>query len=201
MLRYYRRLFKVAFSHSFGLADAISGGIGFLGPPIVRAIGHRGWEDAVSILAWQIPACVFGFLFLARLILAPYWIYQEDKAEAEATAKQLEEAKVAANKVNRKEAIIACLARYLAIAQDLRSQLPTTQEEAVNWNAKVHEWYRDSQIEIQEVGGSSLVARFTATTPRAGFFSGVHSDSQHTMNILNDLMITLKTMIDIQTQA
>lgn len=86
---FYKAWLALAFWHSWGSQDFVAGVLGLLFPLIAKAI--PAWESAMSALAWQIPLAVLGTIFLTRLLLAPYWLYQErDRQAAHSEAKLLE---------------------------------------------------------------------------------------------------------------
>jgi hypothetical protein len=91
LLKYFRAVFKEAFSHAFSVADFVSSAIGFLLPPLWRWF-RLGGDIMDSAIAWQIPACAFGFFFVLRLILAPYWMHKEVEAEKKKLEGQMEAA-------------------------------------------------------------------------------------------------------------
>jgi hypothetical protein len=85
----------VAFSHSLSIAQdvifatvIVLGFIVYLAPGPHMGIDFGQWSLAMS--AWQIAAIVAAIIFGLRLILAPYWIYQEQQATIVAQRAQLE---------------------------------------------------------------------------------------------------------------
>jgi hypothetical protein len=93
--RYVWRIAAVAFSHSLSIAQDVIFGtvivlefIVYLAPGPHIGIDFGQWSLAMS--AWQIAAIVAAIIFGLRLILAPYWIYQEQQATIVAQRTQLE---------------------------------------------------------------------------------------------------------------
>jgi hypothetical protein len=93
--RYVWRIATVAFSHSLSIAQDVIfatvialGFIVYLAPGPHMGIDFGQWSLAMS--AWQIAAIVAAIIFGLRLILAPYWIYQEQQATIVAQRTQLE---------------------------------------------------------------------------------------------------------------
>jgi hypothetical protein len=72
-LRFYGRVITLALKHSYGRADAV----GFLvavGLMLLRKyLPERNW----NVGEVQIVLMAFGVVFAARLVLAPFWLYQE----------------------------------------------------------------------------------------------------------------------------
>lgn len=95
LLTFYRRLLSKAFWHSFGVADFISTLLGITLPLVAKLFPKEG--GAMSDLTWQIPLTALSAIFIIRLLLAPYWIYEESEEkskqiadEKKALEKQLE---------------------------------------------------------------------------------------------------------------
>jgi hypothetical protein len=73
---YYRRWLSIAFVHSWTVTDTIASALGLAVPALTKLFPDRG---DMSDLAWQIPLCALGAIFLSRLVLAPWWIHQEQE--------------------------------------------------------------------------------------------------------------------------
>ena len=84
VLRYYGLVLRAAFTHSLSIAqDIIFGAILVVGlaAVVARRVGMRldltPWLTALG--GWGIAAIVFGSIILVRLLLAPYWIWKEQR--------------------------------------------------------------------------------------------------------------------------
>ena len=70
-LEYCWRAIVLAFSHSISISQAII----FV---LIIIFGFAGLRLPPDISGWQIAAGIFGAVILVRLLLAPYWIWQEE---------------------------------------------------------------------------------------------------------------------------
>ncbi|WP_157083163.1 hypothetical protein [Novosphingobium lentum] len=72
---------KRSFHRSFGIGDAIAGGIGS-----AANIGlhfHPSWQSKMTEMAWQIPLFGLAAALLWRLLIAPYELWKEQKDRAD----------------------------------------------------------------------------------------------------------------------
>lgn len=86
LLSYYRTLLCVAFRHSLGAAQ----GVVYL---LVIAVGFVTWlhpplRGSVDMTSWQVAAIVLGSIVAIRLLLAPYWMHQQQQAKLDAATKR-----------------------------------------------------------------------------------------------------------------
>ncbi len=79
--RFYSQWLRTAFWHPLGVAALIAGIIGVLLPVLEYFL--PGLKVVLSDLARLLPLAVFGVLALPRLILAPYWLYNNKISELE----------------------------------------------------------------------------------------------------------------------
>src|SRR6476646_1117919 len=77
MLAFYWRWLKTAFRHSLGAIDLWTG----LAGSVLGLIDHF-WPDMrlMTAYGWQIPVWGLVSIMMMRLLLAPYWMWQEDEA-------------------------------------------------------------------------------------------------------------------------
>jgi hypothetical protein len=75
---YYWRWLVTAFRPSWGPTETVATILGFLVPPIAKLVPEA--PDILD-LSWQMPLCVFGLLFVTRVILAPWLIHNEQETE------------------------------------------------------------------------------------------------------------------------
>jgi hypothetical protein len=88
ILRFYSKVLKVAFTHSLERADLIGGIVAIIGG--AYAYFNRDLSELIGIGNWLIPIVFFLFLFVSRLLLAPYWIYKEESEKAVSLASVLD---------------------------------------------------------------------------------------------------------------
>ena len=84
---FYRRWLSMAFWHPFGIADGLSTALGILLPIIAKS--NPRWGSAMSDLIWQIPLAAMSTLVVARLVLSPYWLYEQREQTALGTEDRL----------------------------------------------------------------------------------------------------------------
>jgi hypothetical protein len=90
--RWVWRVFNI--KSTFGVADGVAGAISIVGPAVVFFWPDPDSASAKEImdnLLWQIPLGTLGLLFLARVILAPYWLYRESQREIQMLQAKIEE--------------------------------------------------------------------------------------------------------------
>ena len=80
-LKFEWLVIKRAFSLSFGVADAVSTIIGLIGGLITYI--SPSLQDFISFGAWSIPLAIFIAFVSIRLLLAPYWLFFDEKFEKE----------------------------------------------------------------------------------------------------------------------
>ncbi len=158
----------------------------------------------MTTLTYQIIASVFGAVFIVRLGLAPYWMHKEDLARRLANEKelqkQIDEAKIAQEKMDQKDRITNCLADCLNSAMQIRKDAPTSVGNAATWNAEVDRWLNLSRNQIQEIGGVAMAVRFLVQSPSAIKYPLCHPDSHAFLLGLLTVIQNLKQMIDAQSK-
>ena len=77
LLKYYWRVLRTAFSHSFSRAQDILFGLLILAG--IAAAVMPQFHMGVDVKGWQAGAGVLGIIFFVRLLLAPYWIHRADQ--------------------------------------------------------------------------------------------------------------------------
>ena len=78
--KFYGRCFVMAFRHSYGIADGIGFFLGIAAGIIIKIYPETA--TAMINLLWQIPMVAFALIYAVRLLLSPYWLYQEREAQA-----------------------------------------------------------------------------------------------------------------------
>jgi hypothetical protein len=91
-LRYYGAVFRVAFTHSLSIAQAVIfalviliGGIAYFFPKTQTIL--TAWASALN--GWQVATGVLGSIIFVRLALAPYWISKQDAQTIDALNRRL----------------------------------------------------------------------------------------------------------------
>jgi hypothetical protein len=104
--RFIRRVVVVAFSHSLSIAQNIIfaaallvGLVVWYAPGQHFGIDFTSWASALS--RWEIAAAVMCFILGLRLLLAPFWIYQDLQGTITAQRAQLESGLVRQNTEHR----------------------------------------------------------------------------------------------------
>lgn len=80
-LKFEWLVIKRAFSLSFGIADAVSTIIGLIGGLITYI--YPNLQGFISFGAWSIPLVIFIAFASVRLLLAPYWLFSDEKSKRE----------------------------------------------------------------------------------------------------------------------
>jgi hypothetical protein len=94
LFRYYWGALKLAFVRSPGLAQdilfglfVVVGGLLYLFKRLGMIQDIAPWMDQIT--GWQITAVVLTAIFVVRLLLAPYWLHQEQSKEIESLKSSL----------------------------------------------------------------------------------------------------------------
>lgn len=83
-IRYVSLWVRRAFHRSLGIGDFISSVVG--NAVTVAVHFHPAWRSSVSDLVWQIPVFGLAGAMAWRIIVAPYELWKEQKARADAAA-------------------------------------------------------------------------------------------------------------------
>jgi hypothetical protein len=129
MREYYWRWLRTAFSRSIGLVD--------IGTGIVVALAgilDRFWPEAqiMTSYGWQIPVWALAAVMAVRLVLAPFWMFQEDDASRAKLQLRLE------NKAARQAALDRLWASYKSGVQ-LRNR-DMSADDVGSWLLEEEEW-------------------------------------------------------------
>ena len=83
--RYYGTVFRVAFTHSLSIAQSVIfalailiGGLAYFVPKMQAIL--TPWVSALN--GWQVATGILGSIVFARLVLAFYWTFDEEKKES-----------------------------------------------------------------------------------------------------------------------
>ena len=128
-MSYFWRWLRTAFTHSIGLVDLVSGFAG----AAVALVTHfaPAWAPTVSALSWQIPIWAALAVIVVRLVLAPYWMHQEDAVKMG----QLEDLRLTQD---RRRAIRNRLGEFMDRGRELadlaaKQDLPPPETEGNKW--------------------------------------------------------------------
>jgi hypothetical protein len=80
VIGFYLLVLKVSLKPSFGIAEGIGFIVGIVIPIVLHFIPKM--ESTLDNLAWQIPLGIFGSIFAVRLVLSPYWVYEDSRKKA-----------------------------------------------------------------------------------------------------------------------
>lgn len=133
MIDFYIRWIKTTFRHSIGLIDLWTGlGAAMLGLadhylPHAQLMTNYGWK----IFIWALAAVI-----IVRLILAPYWIFDEDRKQISALKKLIDD------KEEEKQRKIEALWALRKDGVKLRNA-QIIESEVDSWKQKFDQW-RDS---------------------------------------------------------
>jgi hypothetical protein len=72
---FYWVWFKTAFKHSWSVFDSVATGVAVLSAIVIHFLPKS--EQFMTALVWQVPLSMCGFFVVARIVLAPYWMYQD----------------------------------------------------------------------------------------------------------------------------
>jgi hypothetical protein len=181
--QFYRRWLYVAFRHSWSVADTLASLLGLAIPAIIHMSPRL--ESRMAPLAWQIPLSVLTLLALARLVLAPYWIYKErhqnalvreqelmaDLAATSGKLQEIEDAKpilVFRNAYTEivnvnKNGIVVLTANVLRLKIENASQHHYPNNEAKNVTATISFYDQSNRVLVADMD-----ARWTASTQPVG---------------------------------
>jgi len=128
MRAYYLRWLKSAFTHSLGPIDLWTGIAG----AVLAVVDHYlPALQLMSSLGWQVAIWALAAVMLVRLVLAPYWMAEEDAS----TIKKLEAARLTKEKIqSTKNALAAFLEEGRAVVQRCANESePAPETEAQDW--------------------------------------------------------------------
>ncbi len=110
MLRFYILWIKKAFTKSFGIADLLSG---------FAAAGVAAWvhyypetSKLMDTFSWQIPLWACAAVVAIRLLLAPYWIWCEERSKCEEEKKRNEKLSQQLDEKEKKKSIVSALQQF-----------------------------------------------------------------------------------------
>ena len=128
MRAYYLRWLKSAFTHSLGPIDLWTGIAG----AVLAVVDHYlPALQLMSSLGWQVAIWALAAVMLVRLVLAPYWMAEEDAS----TIKKLEAARLTKEKIQSiKNTLAAFLEEGRAVVQRCANESePAPETEAQDW--------------------------------------------------------------------
>lgn len=79
-LRYIGLCLSIAFKHNRSIIDFASTVVGILGPftiSLFSKYGVQADDNAMNALFWQIPLGLAAAFGGARILISPYWVYQD----------------------------------------------------------------------------------------------------------------------------
>jgi len=94
---YYRQVLGIALRGAYGVGDATGFAIAGVAWLLLKAApAEWSWAQSVNDAVVLVPLAVFGLFFVARLFVAPYWMYRDmaderDKARAATSNGPLDE--------------------------------------------------------------------------------------------------------------
>jgi hypothetical protein len=85
-----------AFQHSWATVGNLSTIASIALPMVLFYLSDSKptWAEKVNDLVWQIPLCITAAIVLARLLLSPFWVYQETRREIGELKEQIKQAEV-----------------------------------------------------------------------------------------------------------
>jgi hypothetical protein len=203
--QYYWKVFSTAFVHSPDTAQTI---IFFL----IIAAGLLTYyvpavKMTVDLSGWQVAAITFGLVVIARLILAPYWIWQEEheaRIKAETTSRTIEYRDKLVTKDRAK--FVGPLQKFYASGAALQRVLlskTVTDAEIDQADIDANKWLNEVAAWIQTNMGAAAVSRFINNSDKNSYsFSlpGTHTSEAREKrdNILNSFsgcLINLDTLM------
>jgi hypothetical protein len=147
-LWFYRRCIRHAAQRAWHTADTLSTLFGLFAP---LALWYSpGWEAQMSEILWLAPLCALATVFLTRVFLAPYELYQERDTEAKKTEAQLRQ-QIAALMTQlddrmRKREIRVTLGQFIREGNQLcaryQATTPEPKEAAEQWVEEIHRYLR-----------------------------------------------------------
>jgi hypothetical protein len=87
-LRYFWRWITVAFGHSWSIYERLSG---FAAVILFIAGRFQPVPESAGVMITEMALGIFVLLFIARMVLAPYWISQEQDAKWQARESSLKQ--------------------------------------------------------------------------------------------------------------
>ena len=145
--RYYGTVFRVAFTHSLSIAQSVIfalailiGGLAYFVPKMQAIL--TPWVSALN--GWQVATGILGSIVFARLVLAFYWTFDEEKRRAD-RAEQKIKGSLKFEREIRKEGDGG---HYLAYATVRNTSIA----------AKLHNCYCEI-VQLQNDAGQEMAAR------------------------------------------
>ena len=175
---YYRRLIKTAaLGHSWSLAETMTGVVGAIVAIISLVLrssdANRIVSDSVSLIT--VAICLFLFLF--RLIAAPYWMHQEDedKRQTERSEERKNRSELEAernrltavldtreNDRRRRDEQIECLADLVIAGERLKAEMIVGAHQMADWVVRHREWRDHIESEVGRLFSAAEARRMLA---------------------------------------
>jgi hypothetical protein len=204
VLHYYWKVLWTAVVHSADTAQTI---IFFL--ILVAGLAAYflpAFKPPVDLAGWQVAAIILAAVFLVRVLLAPYWIWQEEHAarlEAEALARvAVQQAEVAKDR----SALLAKLRKFYVEGSEIRRVLTpndVTDDQIDEAEKRSNKWLNDVIVWLKSNMGDAAVSRFTnnGDKPSYGYpLTGNHKEGaaqrrDAMLNALNGCLTNLDTLM------
>jgi len=203
--RYYWRLFRTAFRHSFAAGDNSATIFAAIATGVFKAIGYQDFERTLGDLTWDVLVGVSIAFFIARLIAAPYWMFKEDEAKRRAEQAKGEE-RLAELEMKRSAAEAerdradnslralsdlretrarqrACLAELMDRGNALQNQFPLDSGQANEWMRQYGEWSEQIKSKVEQAFSSPHATKLLALRidldPKRTFAGGGKHQEAH----------------------
>ena len=168
---YYWKWLRIAFQHSLGKPDLVAGVLAVALPAIAWALGKT--EVAAMNLAWQIPVGLCVALVASRLLLAPYWMYLEFKAERGSlinkltgeldSVKSIVSTLILENKAKQGR-LMSELSLFIATGNELAERSVTTEVELMMWKTDLTTFRHRSENWVKtNFGQAEMVVRMSGS--------------------------------------
>jgi len=186
------------------MADGLSTALGILLPLIAKF--NPRWGSAMSDLIWQIPLTAMSTFFVVRLVLSPYWLYEQREQAAlgieDSLRKQIATQGLQLDTRNeqlrermRRRAICENLAALLESGDrilKLHIELRLAQPELVAaWESEVRDYIESSLNQIYAARFSSesgmMVHPGTATNSTRPILNTLHTRLERLKHFIEEL--------------
>lgn len=204
-LRFYARVFVLAFKHSYGYSDIIVF-VAVVAFGILSRYFPKEIEYVSNLLAWQVPIMALGLVFAVRLLIAPYWVSQERQQLAEHgrsvlndeltdTVDRLKEATRLLHAKVSKDDLIGVLGAFLSNANVLLDIALSTRVVAIvgpqfeDLHTKVFEYLSDAdrRVAMRFFSKPKVVYPGVATNSTRDLVNRIHTDIVCLEEIIRDL--------------
>ncbi len=205
MWDYYKRWLTMAFRHSLGVADALATMFGMVAKPVFNVVGLQNSEKILGDLTWQVLTGGMAAIIVARLVVAPNWMHQEDEAkrDAERVEEERRRSELCADRDRSRTSLAALsynrqkreeqkqsLSGLLRDGKALRDERISHAAAMKDWMGRHKEWIGRVESEVGEqfsiADATRLVSSHFETKKFDFMFDGSHQRALSRMSVITE---------------